>query len=70
VLGKLVVQMLAAGDKAARFDRDVGDDAGAGALLGGLDDHGLLAGQRVPYGVARAHRARLPIRGRGEPVDR
>jgi hypothetical protein len=29
VLGKVVVHVLAAGDKAARFDREVGDDARA-----------------------------------------
>jgi hypothetical protein len=64
VLGKVVVHVLAAGDKAARFDREVGDDARAPALRAGLDDHGLLTAQRVPNDVARAHRARLF--GRGE----
>jgi hypothetical protein len=52
VLGKVVVHMLAAGDKPARLDGEVGDNAGATGLLRGLDDHGLLAGQRVPDDVA------------------
>jgi hypothetical protein len=83
VLGKVVVHMLAAGDKPARLDGEVGDDAGATGLLGGLDDHGLLAGQRVPDDIAHAHRqdpavapsivrrsslASLTSDGRGRPV--
>jgi hypothetical protein len=62
MLDKVVVHVLAAGDKAACFDGEVGDDTRAAALRGGLDDHRLLAGQRVPDDVARAHQARLTVR--------
>jgi hypothetical protein len=60
MLGAVIVHVLATGDKAARFDGEVTDDAGAAALLGGLDEHRLLASQRVPHDVACVHRARLP----------
>ena len=39
VLGTVVVHMLAAGDKTARFDCEVGHDAGATGFLGGRDEH-------------------------------
>jgi hypothetical protein len=70
VLGEVLVHMLAAGDKAARFDGDVSDDAGAAALRGGLDDHRLLAAQRVPE-RRRPHAPGKTNRpGRGEAVAR
>ena len=64
MLGEVIVHVLATGDKAARFDGEVSDDAGAAALLGGLDQHRLLASQRVPHDIAGVHRARLPFCGR------
>lgn len=59
VLDAVVVHMLATWDEAAPLDGEVEDGSGAAALLSGLDEHDLLAGQRIPDGVTRAHRTTL-----------
>ena len=63
VLGKVVVHMLAARDKASRYDGGVGDDARTTAVGGDSTSMAFLAGQRVPDDVARAHRTSLRVRG-------
>jgi hypothetical protein len=58
VLGKVVVHMLAGGEKPARLDGEVGDDAGATGLLGGLDDLSKL------LRMARTGGAKVQLCGR------